>query len=652
MTGLMRLGVCYYPEHWPEDQWDEDARRMVEMGLSRVRIGEFAWSRIEPDPGRFDWGWLDRAIATLHAAGLGIILGTPTATPPKWLVDQMPDMIALDAQGLPRRFGSRRHYCFSHGGYAAEAARITTAMSDRYGRHPAVVAWQTDNEYGCHDSVLSYSDAALTAFRAWLATKYGDVGNLNSAWGNVFWSMECRSFAEIELPNLTVTEANPSHLLDFRRFSSDQVVKFNRAQVDILRAASPGRDIVHNFMGFFTEFDHHDVGRDLDVSAWDSYPLGFLEQFWFSEDEKRRYLRQGHPDIAAFHHDLYRGCSKGRWWVMEQQPGPVNWARFNPAPLPGMVRLWTLEAMAHGAELVSYFRWRQFPHAQEQMHAGLLRPDSVDDAGAHEARQSAQDIALLGPIGGLPKSVALLFDYQADWITGIQPQGRGFSALRLAFEFYSAARQLGLDIDIVSPDSPLDCYRMVLVPCLPIISAQTIESLSRFAGPILVGPRTGSKTADFAIPADLPPGALQSLIPLKVTRVESLRPGEVKSGEAFEVRHWLERVEADLEPLLHLHDGRGIVYGREQLTYVAGWPDSALLAHLIETMARKTSTPTLHLPQSVRVRRRGGIGFAFNYGTERETLDFAKQGEFLLGGAGLGPADVAVWRLDPIDGGA
>ena len=186
----MELGVCYYPEHWPEARWAEDARLMREAGLTRVRIGEFAWSRIEPEPDRFDWGWLDRAVDTLHAAGHGIIMGTPTATPPKWVVDRMPDMVAFDRDCKPRGFGSRRHYCFSHAGYRAEAVRITRAVAQRYGQHPGVVSWQTDNEYGCHDTTVSYSDAAAAAFRDWLREKYQSVTALNAAWGNVFWSME------------------------------------------------------------------------------------------------------------------------------------------------------------------------------------------------------------------------------------------------------------------------------------------------------------------------------------------------------------------------------------------------------------------------------------------------------------------------------
>ena len=643
----MRLGVCYYPEHWPEDWWADDARRMAEIGLSRVRIGEFSWSRIEPDPGRYDWGWLDRAVDTLHAAGLGIIMGTPTATPPKWLVDAMPDMVALDADGRPRRFGSRRHYCFSHAGFGAESDRIVKAMVERYGTHPAIVAWQTDNEFGCHDTVLSFSSAARDAFRIWLAARHANVKELNAAWGNVFWSKEYRSFAEIDLPNLTVTEANPAHWLDFRRFSSDQVVRFNQRQVEILRAGSPGRDIVHNYMGFFTEFDHHAVSRDLDVASWDSYPLGFLEQFWFSDAEKREYARQGHPDIAAFHHDLYRGCVKdGRWWVMEQQPGPVNWARFNPSPLPGMVRLWSLEAMAHGAELVSYFRWRQVPFAQEQMHAGLLRPDRTDDVGAHEARAAAADIATLGNAGTPLQSVALIFDYQSDWVTGIQPQGVGFGALKLAFEFYSALRKLGFNIDILPPCAPLDGYALVVVPCLPILPDGFVDSLESFDGPVLIGPRTGSKTSNFSIPTHLPPGELQRLLPIKITRVESLREGVVEMGEGFEFAHWFEHIESPLPPEVITKSERGAVWQHGSLRYVAGWPDAALLDRLLRRMANETELSVTDLPEGVRVRRTSRYGFAFNYGANAASLPPELGGEFIVGSQNLAAAGVAIWSLD------
>ncbi len=637
----MKLGCCYYPEHWPEDIWAEDARRMRAMGLSLVRIGEFAWSRIEPEPGHYDWGWLDRAIQTLHAAGLKVILGTPTATPPKWLVDRMPDMVAIDEQGRPRGFGSRRHYCFSHEGYRAECRRIVTLLAARYAKHPALHMWQTDNEYGCHDTVLSFSHAAAAAFRGWCAARYGTIGALNAAWGNVFWSMEYRSFAEIDPPHLTVTEANPAHWLDYRRFASDQVASFNREQVAILREAAPGTPITHNFMGFFTEFDHHAVGRDIDVATWDSYPLGFLEQFWFSQAEKRDYLRQGHPDIAAFHHDLYRGCSPkeagSRWGVMEQQPGPVNWARFNPAPLPGMVALWTLEACAHGAELTSYFRWRQAPFAQEQMHAGLLRPDSTEAEAADEVRAAAAVLEAIGPQACAQAPAALVFSYEAAWVIGIQPQGRSFRYLELVFEAYSALRIRGLDVDIVSPDADLSAYRMVVVPTLPIVPDGFAEKLAALSCPVLLGPRSGSKTDSFCIPDGLAPGNLRDLTGVTVNRVESLRDGVSEPADGFAVTRWREDVVADHAPEITDAAARGVVYYKDGVRYCAVWPDRDLLALLVERMAREAGVELCDLPAGIRVRRTQTHVFTFNYSGQSVSLPGFDA-----------PLPPASWHLNPL----
>ncbi|MCA0909702.1 beta-galactosidase [Qipengyuania gaetbuli] len=610
----MDIGVCYYPEHWPEARWAADAALMRETGLTRVRIGEFAWSRIEPEPGRFDWGWLDRAVETLHAAGLGIIMGTPTATPPKWLVDRMPDMVALDRDGRPRGFGSRRHYCFSHVGYREEAARITRAIVERYGRHPGVVSWQTDNEYGCHDTVQSFSPAARDAFRIWLAARYGSVEALNEAWGNVFWSMEYRSFDEVDLPNLTVTEANPAHWLAFRRFSSDQVVRFNRVQVDILRELSPGRDITHNAMGFYTGYDHHDLAADLDVLGWDSYPLGFLEMFRFSEEEKRKYSRQGHPDIAAFHHDLYRGCAKnGRWSVLEQQPGPVNWARHNPAPLPGMVRLWTLEAFAHGAELVSYFRWRQFPKAQEQMHAGLLRPDATPAPALAEARMAADDLARIGDAGEAPKQAALVFAYDAEWMTQIQPQGEGRSALWAAFAAYSSLRRLGLNVDIVSPSASLDGYALVVVPCLPIVPDELVAKLAASEAQVVIGPRTGTRDLDFGIPDALLHEGLAEFIGGRVVRSESLSDRLVMAGDGWEARGWLDHYKGEAVPEMVAKGGETVALRHGRAWIAAAWPQGSFLDTLVQRAANAAGLEAEPLPEGIRRRRRGDTLFEFDY---------------------------------------
>jgi beta-galactosidase len=425
--------------------------------------------------------------------------------------------------------------------------------------------------------------------------------------------MEYRSFDEIDAPIGTVTEAHPSHRLDYRRFASDEVVRYNRMQIEILRPLSPGRLMVHNFMQMFLEFDHYPVAADLDVATWDSYPLGALEVMWFDQDTKARWLRTGHPDFASFNHDLYRGMSAQPFWVMEQQPGPVNWARFNPAPLPGMVALWTLEACAHGAEFTSYFRWRQAPFAQEQMHAGLLRPDSSEADAADEARAAATVLQGIGPQVAVIAPVALVFSYEAAWVIGIQPQGRSFRYLELVFEAYSALRAKGLDVDIVSPDADLSAYRMVIVPTLPIVPEGFAEKLAALDCPVLLGPRSGSKTASFCIPEGLAPGPFRDLTGVTVTRVESLRDGIAEPADGFAVTRWREDVASDLAPELSDSAGRGVVYAHENIRYCAIWPDRALLARLVEWMAGEAGVELLDLPEGIRVRRSASHTFTFNY---------------------------------------
>ncbi len=642
------LGVCYYPEHWPKARWPEDAQRMRDLGLSYVRVGEFAWALLEPEPGRLDWGWLDEALEALGGAGLKVVLGTPTATPPKWLVDRYPEILPVDREGRRRRFGGRRHYCFSSPAYREETRRIVTLLAERYGRHPAVAGFQTDNEYGCHDTVRCYCERCREAFQAWLRGRYGSVEALNRAWGTAFWSQRYRDFTEVEPPNLTVAEANPSHLLDYYRFASDQVRAYNRLQVEILRAHAPGRFITHNFMGFFLDLDPFALGEDLDFASWDSYPLGFTDLMPLPPEERARWARTGHPDVAAFHHDLYRGAGRGRFWVMEQQPGPVNWAPHNPSPAPGMVRLWTWEALAHGAEVVSYFRWRQAPFAQEQMHAGLNRPDFQPDLGFREVKRVAEELSglPLPPLG--PAPVALVLDAEAAWVYEIQPQGRGWSYLGLAYAFYSALRRLGLDVDILPPGHPLEGYALVVVPSLPILRPEALKAFQEAQGLVLFGPRSGSKTEDFQIPQDLPPGPLQALLPLRVVRVESLPPGLLEEAKGvlgrFALGVWREWVETPLEPLLRFRDGQGALFRQGRYLYLAAWPSPELLGVLLAGLAQEAGLKVRLLPEGLRLRRRGEWVFAFNYGPDPLEAPAPPGAQFLLGDRNIPPYDLAIWK--------
>ncbi len=638
----MKLGTCYYPEHWPQEMWEGDAARMVEMGITHVRIGEFAWSRIEPSRDNFKWDWLDKAIDVLASAGLQITMSTPTATPPKWLVDETPDMLAYTADGQPRRFGSRRHYCFSSQTYRAESRRITEAVLKRYVANPAITSWQTDNEYGCHDTVESYSPWAEKAFQKWLEAKYKTIGVLNAAWGTVFWSQEYQDFGQIQFTDRTVTEANPAHRLDFQRFSSDQVISFNKEQTDIIREHTKA-DITHNVMGHFTAFDHYKLGADLDITTWDSYPLGFMDQEWWTDAQKLRWMRSGHPDFAAFHHDLYRACSKGRWGVMEQQPGPVNWAPNNPAPRDGMVGLWALEAAAHGAEYCSYFRWRQAPFAQEQNHAGLYDSNNHLAQGGVEAKAAHEVLEKLGELKPHRAEVALIFDYEAKWMFDIQPQGTGWHYEKICFEFYTTLRRMGLSVDIISPHQELTGYNLAIAPSLPVMPITLLSRAKQAGTKLFFGPRSGTKTADYQIPEQSPLSAIHH------RRSESLREGsllEIEMDEQFyRSKIWRDFIDESENVKARFEDGLPAFVETEDYDYLATWPEPKWLRALLRQVLNQQNIETFWLPKDLRLRRTDSAVFAFNYGANDIDLSrFAKSVDFIHGDHILAPARTAIWK--------
>ncbi len=606
-----QLGVCYYPEHWPEDMWAQDAREMAEMGLSLVRIGEFAWSRLEPKEGQFEFEWLDRSIEVLGSAGLKVVLGTPSATPPRWVLDKFPDMLAVDKEGKPRKFGSRRHYCFSHVGYRDFAAQMAGRLAKRYANNPHVEFWQTDNEYGCHDTTISYSDSARMAFRSWLKEKYGNH-SINEVWGNGFWSMDYQDFDEIDLPNLTVTEPNPAHALDFRRFSSDQVAKWDLAQIKAIREYC-SKPISHNYMGRVTEFDHYKLGEVLEIATWDSYPLGFLEdRSDRSEAFKEKHCRTGDPDFQAFHHDLYRAVGRGRWGVMEQQPGPVNWAPYNPAPKPGMVRLWTWEAIAHGAEFVCFFRWRQPPFAQEQMHTALKRPDSTPYPVCDEVRQVAKELRSF-EVSEVKAHVALIFDYASQWAWEVQPQGQDFNYFRLVYAYYCACRGLGLTVDILSPrHEDFSGYDIVMAPGLLYVPDTLRTDLSKSDAQVIYGPRTHSKTQDFQLHMN---GASELIgADVKLILVESLRPSEkIELADGGQFVIWNEEFEVSNLMTKAKADGSPAILAKDNIHYITGWPDEDTLTGIIKEIVASTGL-TIELPKGgARYVRAHNAIFDLNY---------------------------------------
>jgi len=650
------LGVCYYPEHWPESMWQQDAQEMKALGLNYVRLAEFAWSKIEPQAKQYNFAWLDKAIATLAHEGLQVVLCTPTATPPKWLIDTFPDILPVDIYtGNTRGFGSRRHYDFSSENYYRESMRISEVMAKRYANNPAVVGWQTDNEIACHDTAHSGSENAKKAFQLWLQCQYKDINTLNEAWGTVFWSMEYQSFAQIELPILAVTETHPSHQLAYRRFSSDQVLRYHNDMVAVLRKFCPKHFVTHNFIPMVdTQTDNFALAKDLDFASYDNYPLGRTDLFFSNSGtaDFSRYMRTGHPDFSSCSFDHVRGISKGSFWIMEQQPGPVNWGGHNPRPVPGMVRFWSWEAVAHGAQTICYFRWRQAAFAQEQMHAGIKRVDNSKSIAWYEAAQFRDELIQTGfdVNAKVHSKVAIIMAIESQWVTEIERQGDSFNQQRVEFEYYSALRQLGIDVDFISPKSDFSQYKLVVAPCLPIVNNDFVARCKASSAHFIFGPRSGAKTKELTLAPNLGPGLLQALIAVKVASVETLREdcseALMFNQQQYVSNRWREELKdyTGLDVLARYHDEQPAVVANSHTTYIASLTDIAFLKALFGRYADMLSINTYDLPEDLRVSIRGDFGVLFNYSEKPQTFIAPSNVEFVLGSANVPAYGVCVFK--------
>lgn len=624
------LGVDYYPEHWPEERWGADARLMREAGLSVVRLAEFAWAKMEPSEGQYDWRWLDKAIETLVAEGLQVVLGTPTPTPPAWLVQAHPDILPVDAQSRRRNFGSRRHYCFNNPTYHDATRRIVTAMGERFGHHPAVIGWQLDNEFGCHDTARCYCKNCAAAFRAWLRNKYGSLDALNAAWGAVFWSQSYSDWAQIMPPNLTVTEANPSHVLDWYRFSSDSVAAYQQIQIDILRQLCPDKFITTNFMGTFPDLDHYKMAAPLDFITWDSYPTGYAEHTGptvYMPNQPRPDVAYdvGDPYVTGFCHDLMRGLKDGApFWVMEQQTGHINWGQVNPAVRPGTVRLWTWHNLAAGADVVVYFRWRACRFAQEQYHSGLLRHDGTLDMGYREMLRLQNEQPLMRSIQGtrVVAEAAILADYDDLWALDLQAHNHLITYWRHLFAYHRALARAGVPTDVILTGADLSRYKLVIAPTLLLADNALAARLAAYVqsgGTLLLGMRSGFKTLTNVVTDQPLPGPFRDLVGTAVEAWHSLPPGVTYpladyKFQTLEATIWVEGLAAESAYPLMFYTGGPLegqaavtvnAVGQGRAVYAGLWPNEAVLSSLIGWLLPQAGVQPLALvPEGVLVSRR------------------------------------------------
>jgi beta-galactosidase len=508
----MFYGVAYYPEHWPESNWQTDAHNIRQAGMEGVRIGEFAWSKMEPADGQFEFAWLDRAVETLSQAGLKIILCTPTATPPLWLIEQHPDILPWSGDGVQMKAAVRKYYCHSHMGYRQYCQRITDALAQRYGQHPSVVGWQIDNELGDHDTVRCYCPHCRVAFSQWCQRKFSTLAALNEAWGTVFWNQIYSTWAQIDLPYpRREIGLNPGHLLDYYRFASDQVIDFAKVQIDALRAAiAPNQWITTNIIPTYWEINFKALAQHLDFLSWDCYTV-------IDANSPVRQPPVGpsppvvvppRPPMIAFVQDMMRSCSRDPFWVMETA---------------GQDRLVLFHTLAHGGGGVSTFTWKSPRFGAEQSRGGYEQ-HGIFSARFYESQKIAADLNTVASTVAPTRyaaQVGLFYDIEMGWaydIHHVYPRSRwldGVGYWRLMEEFYTAFWGANIPVAPVGIPDDLNAYAVVVVPCLYLTTPEINQKLVDYVeqgGTLIVGPASGAKNWHNAYSETLPPiGQLQAL---------------------------------------------------------------------------------------------------------------------------------------------
>ena len=609
-TGRLHLGAAYYPEHWPEEHWPEDIRLMQEAGFTVARLGEFAWSTMEPAEGDFHFDWLERAIELLAEAGIQSILGTPSAAPPAWLISQYPKTLAVDEHGQKIQFGNRCHYCVNSKQFHKAVQRTVVAMAEQFGSNPNIIGWQLDNEY----NRVCYCDHCRKTFQDFLKARFDSLDDLNRRWSTAYWSQTYSDWAQIPIP---IGGHNPGLMLEFKRFVTESYRRFQKAQLDVLRPhLAPEVWVTHNFMGWFDGFDPYVLSEDLDMVSWDYY-VG---------TGHHDYLRHG----AA--HALTHGFKRKNFWVMETQPGSVNWSPLNNNLYRGEARSMAWQAVGHGADALLYWQWRSALGGQEQYHGTLVDASGQPRPFYQEAAKIGRDFQAVGDllVGSEPVQarIAILNDYESRWSIQWQKHHQDYDYVQHLLSYYQVLAAQNLSVDIISADAALDGYRMVILPSLVIVDEGLYEKLKKFVhegGYLVITPRTGMKDRDNALLPSRQPGLLQELTGVEVEEYyaldDEIQINPVSAVKKFKLKGhtWAERLKIVNTNQLNVYARYGDyngwlddqialtvrAYGYGLVYYVGAWLDDVSLRSLFEDIQKLLRVaPVLATPPNLEACKR------------------------------------------------
>ncbi|WP_327727601.1 beta-galactosidase [Streptomyces sp. NBC_00487] len=632
--GRVLFGGDYNPEQWPDEVWHEDIRLMQEAGVNSVTLGVFSWAKLEPRPGAREFGWLDTLMDLMHAGGIGVVLATPTSSPPPWMGRLHPETLPRDENGQVEWWGSRQHFSHSSAVYRRHAAAITEDLAARYGGHPALTMWHINNEYCTYD----WGDEAAATFRDWLRKKYGTLDALNEAWGTAFWSQGYDGWHEILPPRRAHYMKNPTHVLDFKRFTSDMLLECYVIERDIVRRHTPHLPVTTNFMPMWVGQDAWRWAEEEDVVSVDIYP-----------DPRDPFGAQN----GALVQDMTRSqAGGGPWMLMEQAAGPVNWRGVNHPKPRGLNRLWSLQAVARGADAVCYFQWRQSRQGSEKFHSAMLSHAGEQGRTYQEVKRIGAELAAISAeVTGhhIQADVAVLFDWNS-WWAGAQ-DGRPSSEVDLSQVVRSWHRALwesNLTTAFAHPEHDLSAYRLVVVPQLYLLTDPAIENLLAYVrggGTLVSGFLTGIADEDDRVRPGGMDARLRDLFGIRTLHEWwPLDAGEEVecdgSRGAFRGTLWSEEIEAaDVDEVVPYKggelDGLPAVLRKGRAWYVSTLPEPGELRALLARVASDAGVrPVLDgLPDGVEAVRRGGVLFVLNHGRDEVVVDVPGTHRDLLTGA-------------------